>query len=147
MHGKRKKVTFGEKKFEIEINRKIAANAMNKFKDFYADIIGLSRAVGDVKEDDNIDFVEAAIRTGKIGAVVQSEVIKSKIAEYALPQMLNAASEQSYEVSEQQAAEIIKYAKENTALALLSDTINDLILEAFFTDEPDEKPKVTLTME
>lgn len=152
MHGKRKIITFGEKKFEIEINRKIVLDVINQFNDYFANLISIARIHNDKKEQsgnnsDYFDFIETAIRTKMWGAIIGREETQADIARFALPKMLSMASGQAIQFAEKQADDIMSYAEENNAVDLLSETIENLIIDGFFTEEADEKPKITLTME
>lgn len=150
MHGKRKNITFGEKKFEVEINRKIVLDVITQFDEYFANLINIVRMYDEKKDESNnnyFDFFETVIRTKTMGVIVGREETQADIAKFALPKMLSAANGQAIQFSEQQTNDIMSYAETNKAVGLLAEAIENLIIDGFFTEEADEKPKITLTME
>lgn len=143
---------FGEMSFRMAINRDIVADVFDKYSNYYASYIGVFGMASkddleNLEASDGIAMAEQIVRGGKSQFIIARDDVEEEIARYALPKMIEAAENISYNEAKIRANEIFAYAAENDAVMLLSTKIGDCIMEGFTTTRAEEKPKITLTME
>lgn len=130
-----KEIEFGEKVFKVAINREIALKVAEEYPDFIAEVMERSTDYKDIS---------TMVRDGKLREALDTTDYLAKgcipIVEYALPYMLAEAK------SNENAKDILDYAKENDAIQTFSLGIWEIILMGFTNSGVVEAPKVKFTI-
>lgn len=134
----KKHVEMGELKFDIGVDRVIVADVFDNFPDQLATMLDIYGA-GDE------DIVSMA-KGKRLKQFVLFNERKIEVIKYALPQMLQKASEvgeqQDYE---KKASEIISFAEDNDIQEFF-DSVWEMIISGFTIRERDKKKKVSFSM-
>lgn len=115
-----KTVTLGEKTFNVATDRDIAVKAFEK----HSDLIEYLFKKQDSFENDKNFFLNA-IKNKELNKVFEMEKKIGELVSFALPLMLKKAGDKS------SAKEIIEYAEENGADALLNNALLEFLCEGF----------------
>ena len=134
----KKHVEMGELNFDIGVDRVIVADVFDNFPDQLAAMLDIYGA-GDE------DIVSMA-KGKRLKQFVLFNERKIEVIKYALPQMLQKASEvgeqQDYE---KKASEIISFAEDNDIQEFF-DSVWEMIISGFTIRERDKKKKVSFSM-
>ena len=141
----RKKITFGEKTFEVAIDRAMTAEILEENPDVLSDAFELQEITMKYPERGQA-LVMNMIRDGVYSKFVTLKEKytdeKCEILRKALPKMLEKAGAPVLISAES----IIAYAKENEAEEVLADAIYGMVMTAFTTSEQ-EKSKIKLAID
>lgn len=130
-----KNVTLGEMKFKVAVNRDIAIKSFEEFPELIEYIISQENSGA---TDEQSVFMNA-LRGKKLKVLYDMEENLAKLIEFALPLMLETASDTS------DAMAIIEYAKENDADSILNSAMLDFLMQGF-SQRGLAEPKIKFSM-
>ncbi len=127
-----KNVTVGDYKFDVSVDRQIAAEGLEKFPDLVEYVL---------TQQDGVSAIVKATKDKKLGTLLGIDEQAEALVKFAFPKMLKKADAEFGTDNYNRSQEILDYIYENDADDVFITAMFEFILSVFTSETPGKKKK------